>query len=168
MNKPVASSARGQPPPSPGRPSADTPSPTATRLGDHAGKRLFEEILADEGHQVDYLGTQLALMDRLAEQLCPAGRVEHTAASRRRTPPGRGRGCTRAVDRPEQGRPERQPGSVRVLVTAGVEGVHPSTSGSRGPPGTTLEEPIDELSILPLPPRARGDHRGAEHARRAD
>ena len=46
-------------------------------VGDHTSKRLFEEILADEEHHIDYLETQLALMDRLGEQLYLAGQVEH-------------------------------------------------------------------------------------------
>ncbi|NYJ07673.1 bacterioferritin [Petropleomorpha daqingensis] len=46
-------------------------------VGDHTSKRLFEEILADEEHHIDYLETQLALMDHLGEQLYLAGQVEH-------------------------------------------------------------------------------------------
>ena len=46
-------------------------------IGDHTSKRLFEEILADEEHHIDYLETQLALMDHLGEQLYLAGQVEH-------------------------------------------------------------------------------------------
>ena len=45
--------------------------------GDHTSKRLFEEILADEEHHIDYLETQLSLMDHLGEQLYLAGQVEH-------------------------------------------------------------------------------------------
>ncbi|MGY1603410.1 bacterioferritin [Geodermatophilus sp. SYSU D00815] len=47
------------------------------QVGDHTSKRLFEEILADEEHHIDYLETQLALMDHLGEQLYLAGQVEH-------------------------------------------------------------------------------------------
>src|ERR687886_454575 len=36
-----------------------------------------EEILADEEHHIDYLETQLSLMDHLGEQLYLAGQVEH-------------------------------------------------------------------------------------------
>jgi bacterioferritin len=46
-------------------------------VGDHTSKRLFEEILADEEHHIDYLETQLQLMDSLGEQLYLAGQVEH-------------------------------------------------------------------------------------------
>jgi bacterioferritin len=48
-------------------------------VGDHTTKRMFEEILADEEHHIDYLETQLALMDHLGEQLYLAGQVEHPA-----------------------------------------------------------------------------------------
>ena len=37
--------------------------------GDHISAALFEKILADEEHHIDYLETQLELMDRLGEQL---------------------------------------------------------------------------------------------------
>jgi bacterioferritin len=47
------------------------------QVGDHTSKRLFEEILADEEHHIDYLETQLSLMDSLGEQLYLAGQVEH-------------------------------------------------------------------------------------------
>ena len=46
------------------------------QVGDHTSKRLFEEILADEEHHIDYLETQLSLMDSLGEQLYLAGQVE--------------------------------------------------------------------------------------------
>ena len=48
-------------------------------VGDHTSKRLFEEILADEEHHIDYLETQLALLDNLGEQLYLAGQVEHSS-----------------------------------------------------------------------------------------
>jgi len=44
--------------------------------GDVTSARLFEEILADEEHHIDYLETQLALLDRLGEQLYLAQQVE--------------------------------------------------------------------------------------------
>ena len=47
------------------------------QVGDHTSKRLFEEILADEEHHIDYLETQLALLDSLGEPLYLAGQVEH-------------------------------------------------------------------------------------------
>ena len=42
-------------------------------VGDHTSKRLFEEILADEEHHIDYLETQLSLLDGIGEQLYLAG-----------------------------------------------------------------------------------------------
>jgi bacterioferritin len=36
---------------------------------DHVSANLFEKILGDEEHHVDYLQTQLALMDRIGEEL---------------------------------------------------------------------------------------------------
>jgi len=46
-------------------------------VGDHTSKRLFEEILADEEHHIDYLETQLSLLDGVGEQLYLAGQIEH-------------------------------------------------------------------------------------------
>ena len=46
-------------------------------IGDHTSKRLFEEILADEEHHIDYLETQLSLLDGIGEQLYLAGQIEH-------------------------------------------------------------------------------------------
>jgi bacterioferritin len=40
-----------------------------TAVGDHTSKRLFEDILADEEHHVDYLETQLQLLEKLGEPL---------------------------------------------------------------------------------------------------
>ena len=49
-------------------------------VGDHTSKRLFEEILADEEHHIDYLETQLSLLQSLGEPLYLAGQVEHPTA----------------------------------------------------------------------------------------
>ena len=38
-------------------------------VGDHTSRRMFEEILADEETHVDYLETQLGLIEKLGEQL---------------------------------------------------------------------------------------------------
>jgi bacterioferritin len=43
---------------------------------DITSARLFEDILADEEHHIDYLETQLALLDRLGEQLYLAQLVQ--------------------------------------------------------------------------------------------
>ncbi|GAA0945919.1 bacterioferritin [Pseudonocardia zijingensis] len=44
--------------------------------GDITTARLFEEILADEEHHIDYLETNLELIDRLGEQLYHAQLVD--------------------------------------------------------------------------------------------
>ena len=44
--------------------------------GDMTSANLFEEILADEEHHIDYLETQLHLLDTLGEQLYLAGQIE--------------------------------------------------------------------------------------------
>jgi bacterioferritin len=44
--------------------------------GDHTTANLFEEILADEEHHIDYLETNLELMDKLGEQLYLAQLVD--------------------------------------------------------------------------------------------
>lgn len=43
---------------------------------DHTSKRLFESILADEEHHIDYLDIQLALIEKLGEPLYIAQLVE--------------------------------------------------------------------------------------------
>jgi bacterioferritin len=51
-----------------------------TEVGDHTSKRLFESILADEEHHVDYLETQLALLEKLGEPLYLQNVTEHPDA----------------------------------------------------------------------------------------
>jgi bacterioferritin len=45
-------------------------------VGDHTSKRLFEDILADEESHVDYLETQLLLIEKLGEPLYLAQVIE--------------------------------------------------------------------------------------------
>ncbi|MFD6417452.1 bacterioferritin [Streptomyces sp. NPDC060194] len=44
--------------------------------GDHTSKQLFEDILADEEHHIDYLDTQLALLETIGEQNYLAQQIE--------------------------------------------------------------------------------------------
>ncbi|WP_219418845.1 bacterioferritin [Pseudonocardia nigra] len=44
--------------------------------GDHTSANLFEEILADEEHHIDYIETNLELLDRLGEPLFLAQLVD--------------------------------------------------------------------------------------------
>jgi bacterioferritin len=44
--------------------------------GDHTSANLLEEILADEEHHIDYIETNLALIDSLGEQLYHAQLVD--------------------------------------------------------------------------------------------
>ena len=46
------------------------------QIGDHTSKRLFEGILADEEHHIDYIETNLELMDTLGDQLYLAQLVD--------------------------------------------------------------------------------------------
>jgi bacterioferritin len=46
------------------------------KVGDLTSARLFEDILADEEHHIDYLETQQGLLERLGEALYAAQRVE--------------------------------------------------------------------------------------------
>ena len=50
------------------------------KVGDITSAVLFEEILADEEHHIDYLETQLALLEALGEPLYLAGLIEHPSA----------------------------------------------------------------------------------------
>ncbi len=45
-------------------------------VGDITSARLFEDILADEEHHIDYLETQQALLEQLGEALYVAQLVE--------------------------------------------------------------------------------------------
>ena len=47
------------------------------KVDDITSARLFEEILADEEHHIDYLETQLALLEKLGESLYVAQLIEH-------------------------------------------------------------------------------------------
>jgi bacterioferritin len=46
------------------------------KVGDITSARLFEDILADEEHHIDYLETQQALLEQLGEALYVAQLVE--------------------------------------------------------------------------------------------
>ncbi len=46
-------------------------------VGDYTSKNIFEDILADEEHHVDYLETQLGLIDKLGEALYLQNVTEH-------------------------------------------------------------------------------------------
>jgi bacterioferritin len=47
------------------------------KVDDITSARLFEEILADEEHHIDYLETELALLEKLGESLYVAQLIEH-------------------------------------------------------------------------------------------
>jgi len=49
-------------------------------IGDVTSAKLFEDILADEEHHVDYLETQLQLLEQLGEALYLQNVVEHPEA----------------------------------------------------------------------------------------
>ena len=49
-------------------------------IGDVTSARIFEDILADEEHHVDYLETQLALIEKLGEALYLQNVTEHPEA----------------------------------------------------------------------------------------
>jgi len=46
-------------------------------IGDVTSARIFEDILADEEHHVDYLETQLELIEKLGDQLYLQNVTEH-------------------------------------------------------------------------------------------
>jgi bacterioferritin len=50
-------------------------------IGDVTSANIFEDILADEEHHVDYLETQLALIEKLGEPLYLQNVTEHPEAS---------------------------------------------------------------------------------------
>ncbi len=50
------------------------------KVGDLTSARLFEDILADEEHHIDYLETQQALLGQLGEPLYNAQLVEQPSA----------------------------------------------------------------------------------------
>ena len=49
-------------------------------VGDVTSAKLFEDILADEEHHIDYLETQLQLLEQLGEALYLQNVVEHPEA----------------------------------------------------------------------------------------
>jgi bacterioferritin len=49
-------------------------------VGDVTSARIFEDILADEEHHIDYLETQLGLLDKLGEALYLQSVTEHPPA----------------------------------------------------------------------------------------
>jgi bacterioferritin len=50
-------------------------------IGDITSAKLFEDILADEEHHIDYLETQLSLIDKLGEPLYLQNVTTHPEAS---------------------------------------------------------------------------------------
>jgi bacterioferritin len=50
-------------------------------IGDVTSARIFEDILADEEHHVDYLETQLGLIEKLGEPLYLQNVTEHPEVS---------------------------------------------------------------------------------------
>lgn len=50
-------------------------------VGDVTSAKIFEDILADEEHHIDYLETQLALIEKLGEALYLQNVTEHPSPS---------------------------------------------------------------------------------------
>jgi bacterioferritin len=50
-------------------------------IGDVTSAKIFEDILADEEHHIDYLETQLGLIEKLGEALYLQNVTEHPEAS---------------------------------------------------------------------------------------
>jgi bacterioferritin len=50
-------------------------------IGDVTSSKIFEDILADEEHHVDYLETQLALLEKMGEPLYLQNVTEHPSPS---------------------------------------------------------------------------------------
>ncbi len=114
--------------------------------GDHTTANLFEEILADEEHHIDYIETNLELIDRLGEQLYLAQLVDQPPTAglsplgHPRSAAGSTRSATRswhdlagdqqtrrgaAPARPRAAAPRPRPDRPGVRAAAGRRGARP-------------------------------------------